>query len=226
MPLSSVSASSCRAAPWPRPGVARSGPDSRRPRIGGSLRSGARDARVGRSARARPARQRAPAYLGVAVAEAGRGSALGARPFRAPPVVQPQRLLRRGSAFVSCDGLGAPATRCLVPECLLARCRRYARVAFVPLAPANSRSRNSARSTSEKSNSAGSVLSMKSISARAKRTGWSMCTKWPDSSKTSSSLPGIARWALSAWAQGSADRACPTGSASAPSRPGRAGRWR
>src|SRR5918992_5997251 len=48
MPLSSVSASSCRAAPWPRPGVARSGPDSRCPRIGESLRSGARDARVGR----------------------------------------------------------------------------------------------------------------------------------------------------------------------------------
>src|SRR5215207_5190900 len=37
--------------------------------------------------------------------------------------------------------------------------RRCARVAFAPLAPANSRSRNSARSTSEKSNSAGSVLS-------------------------------------------------------------------
>ena len=43
---------------------------------------------------------------------------------------------------------------------------------------------------------------MKSISARAKRTGWSMCRKWPDFSKTSSSLPGIAWWALSAWAQG------------------------
>src|SRR5918992_1486710 len=46
--IDAVSASSCRAAPWPRPGVARSGPDSRCPRIGESLRSGARDARVGR----------------------------------------------------------------------------------------------------------------------------------------------------------------------------------